>query len=104
MDVDVIKTETEALDQSIALNRIVMEMLHHQREVNKRAFVALILSLVMNVLIVWGFLWYNSQFEYTDTITTTTTTVDQNTGEGEGNNVYQAGEHAVYNEPGEGVD
>lgn len=36
-----------------------------------------------------------------NTTTTETTTVTQDTGEGTGNNVYQAGESATYNEDGE---
>jgi hypothetical protein len=67
-----IRDEEQALDQSIALNRIVMTMLQHQKENNKRLFIALILSLCLNAAILCGFLWYESQWE-TETITTTTT-------------------------------
>lgn len=102
---DEIRTEDDALDQSIALNRIVMTMLQHQKETNKRIFIALIISLLMNLAIVGGFLWYESQWEYVDSgsTTTTTTTITQDTGEGTGNNVYQEGENATYNQ-GEGVE
>lgn len=99
---DEIRTEDDALDQSIALNRIVMTMLQHQKETNKRIFIALIISLLMNLAIVGGFLWYESQFQWVDT-ETTTTTITQDTGEGTGNNVYQEGENAVYNQ-GEEVE
>lgn len=51
----------------------------------------------MNLAIVGGFLWYESQFQWVDT-ETTTTTITQDTGEGTGNNVYQEGENAVYNQ------
>lgn len=66
--------EQEALDQSLALNRIVMTMLQQQKETNKRLFIALVISLLMNAFIVGGFLYYNSLYDYTTTITTTTTT------------------------------
>ena len=42
-----IRDEKDALDQSIALNRIVMTMLQHQKESNKRMFIALIISLII---------------------------------------------------------
>lgn len=94
-----IKNEKDALEQSIALNRIVMTMLQHQKESNKRMFIALIASLCINVIIVAGFLWYESQWTYSDTITTTTTsTITQDSGEGGGNNIHQEGENAVYNQ------
>lgn len=75
-DPGAIRNEEEALDQSIALNRIVMSMLQQQKDNNKRLFTALIISLVINLAIVCGFLYYNSLFDYSETITTTTTTED----------------------------
>lgn len=72
-DVNEIKTEADALDQSLALNRIVMSLLQSQKESNKRLFIALVLSLLCNLFIVGGFLWYESQWEYTTTETITTT-------------------------------
>lgn len=98
-----ITSSADALDQSIALNKIVMTMLQQQKDTNKRLFIALIISLVMNVIIVCSFLVYESQYEYatTETVTTTTTSdIDQNTGSGSGNNVYQGGKDAVYNQGG----
>lgn len=53
-----VRDEKDALDQSIALNRIVMTMLQHQKESNKRMFIALIISLLINVCVVAGFLYY----------------------------------------------
>lgn len=102
-----IRNEEEALNQSIALNRIVMAMLQQQKDSNKRMFVALIVSLVINAIIFCGFLYYESQWEYsTETTYTTTTTedVDQNI-EGEGsaiNNVEgnQYNDSSTHNEGG----
>lgn len=72
-DVNDIKNESGALDQSMALNRIVMALLQSQKDTNKRLFIALILSLLCNLFIVGGFLWYESQWEYVTTETITTT-------------------------------
>lgn len=95
-----VRDEKDALDQSIALNRIVMTMLQHQKESNKRMFIALIISLLINVCVVAGFLYYESLWKYE----TTTTTVTQEV-EGEGsdiNNVQgdQYMDNATHNEGG----
>lgn len=70
----------------------------------KRWFTAFLISnaiwAIVVLVIVLSFLKFESQFEY-ETTETTETTVYQDTGEGSGNNVYQAGEHATYNEGGE---
>lgn len=94
-DTDVLSTPDEdALDQSVALNKIAMEMLKSKRREDFWLRIILLVSLCVNLLIVGLFLLYESQF--TTTETTVTTTVEQDTGEGEGNNVYQAGENAQY--------
>lgn len=96
-----IRTEEEALDQSIALNRIVMTMLQQQKENNKRLFIALIISLFINAFIFGGFLYYESQWEYA---TTTTTTIEQEVdGDGAGINNVQGNQYndsAVHNDGG----
>lgn len=101
IDLNEIRTENDALDQSIALGKIVMQVLEHQRENNRRLFIALVISLVINLLIVAGFLWYELQWEYTATVTEVTQTV-----EGEGNDINnvqgnQYNDSATHNE---GVD
>ena len=83
-----IKEEEDALDQSVALNRIVVNLLKTKAEENKRLWIALVLSILVNLAIVGGFLWYESQWEYT---TTTTTDVVQDT-DGEGSNLLQVGD------------
>lgn len=100
-DLNTIRDEKDALDQSIALNRIVMSLLNGQKEANKRLFIALVISLLVNAFTVAGFLWYESQWEYATT--TETVTIEQDTGEGTGNNVYQAGENASYTQSEGGV-
>ena len=86
--------EREALDQSVALNRIVLNMLESKRKEDFWLRIILIISILTNILISCIFVGYESQFTTEKTVTTTTVT--QDTGEGEGNNVYQSGEHANY--------
>lgn len=81
--------EKEALDQSVALNRIVLNMLESKRKEDFWLRIVLIISILANIAISCIFICYESQFTTEKTITTTVT---QDTGEGEGNNVYQSGE------------
>lgn len=92
-ELDALRKEEDALDQSMALNKIVMTMLESKRREDFWLRVILIISLLVNIAIAGIFTWYESGWEYN---TTTTTTVTQDTGEGSGNNVYQAGENADY--------
>lgn len=85
-----IKEEEDALDQSVALNRIVLQLLKTKAQETKRLWVALIISILVNLCIVGGFLWYESQWEYT---TTTTTEVSQES-EDTGSNVLQFGDNS----------
>ena len=85
-----IKEEENALDQSVALNKIVMQLLKTKAQENKRLWIALVISLLVNLLIVGGFLWYESQWEYT---TTTTTEVMQES-EDTGSNLLQVGDNS----------
>lgn len=94
-DLNQLREEDGALDQSIALNKITMKLIHDRAADCKRLWIALVISILVNLASVGGFLWYESQWEYT---TTETTTVTQDTGEGTGNNVYQAGENATYHQ------
>lgn len=86
--------EEDGLDQSLALNKITMKLLHDRAQENKRLWVALIISLLVNLLIVGAFLWYESQWELTETVETID--VQQETSTDGSNNVFQAGEQATY--------
>lgn len=86
-----IKEEENALDQSVALNKIVTQLLKTKAQENKRLWIALVISILVNLLIVGGFLWYESQWEYTTT--TTTTEVSQDS-EDSGSNVLQVGDNS----------
>lgn len=91
-ELDLLKGK-DALDQSIALNRIVMTLLEQNKRRDRIISILLAVSIIVNALIVGGFLWYESQWEVT---TTTTTTITQDSGQGNGNNVYQSGDSAKY--------
>lgn len=67
-----LKDKKDALDQYSALTHIVLDMLESKKRECKMLFVALLCSLFVNVIIVVGFLYYESQWEYSDTVTTTT--------------------------------
>lgn len=59
--IEEMENEEEALNQSLALNKVIINLLKQQRETNKRMFIALIVSILVNLAIVGGFLWYESQ-------------------------------------------
>lgn len=57
-DLDTLKSEENALDQSIALNKITMKLLHDRAADCKRLLIALVISILVNLAIVAAFLWY----------------------------------------------
>lgn len=57
-DLDTLKSEEDALDQSIALNKITMKLLHDRAADCKRLWIALVISILVNLAIVASFLWY----------------------------------------------
>lgn len=88
--------EQQALQESLALNKITLDLLNQKKKEHFRLWIVILALILVNLIEVAVFIWYESQIETVET--TTTTTVEQDTGEGEGNNVYQAGEHAQYQE------
>ena len=91
-----VERENAEIEELSALNKITMKLLEEKAKEAKRLWVALIVSILVNAFLVTAFLYYESQF--TTTVETVTTTVTQDTGEGQGNNIYQSGESATYNE------
>lgn len=102
-DKDFTEQETKAaLDESIALNRLVVDLLGQKKRDTLGLWIVILVLILANLAEALLFVWYESQFETVNTTTTTTTTennIDQSADEG--NNVYQAGEHAQYNEKSE---
>lgn len=64
--------KSDELNQSFAVIEICKDLLEHKKRDTKILFVSLIISLCMNLAIVGAFLWYESGWEYSDTVTTTT--------------------------------
>lgn len=91
--------EKQTFEESTALNKITLDLLEQRKKENLRLWIVILALIIVNLVEVGLFFWYESQFE-TET-TTTTTTVEQDTGEGSGNNIYQSGEQAQYNEGGD---
>ncbi len=65
-------SKSDELNQSLAVIGLCKDLLEHKKRDTKILFVALITSLCMNLAIVGAFLWYESGWEYSDTVTTTT--------------------------------
>lgn len=122
-NIDTVRKEEDALDQSVALNKIVIDLLEERKKESKRLTQILVAICIIFIIVFTisncvnyfekqdilkqledtriDFMEYLDSIEYVTTETTTTeTTVTQDTGEGSGNNVYQAGTDAVYNESG----
>jgi hypothetical protein len=99
--IEEMENEEEALNQSLALNKVIINLLKQQRETNKRMFIALIVSILVNLAIVGGFLWYESQWEYTETkeITQEVSDNDSDINNVSGN---QYKDSAIHNEGKEG--
>lgn len=99
--IEEMENEGEALNQSLALNKVIINLLKQQRETNKRMFIALIVSILVNLAIVGGFLWYESQWEYTETkeITQEVSGNDSDINDVSGN---QYKDSAIHNEGKEG--
>lgn len=107
--------EKDALSNATAAARIVADMMQQHDRENKRLW-AVVLTLVVVLSIMAGCMVWAVQsaqnvvneamLNALNTVaemevvgeTTTTTTVNQDTGYGNGNNVYQSGESATYNE------
>lgn len=84
----------DALEQSIALTEIVKDLLQSTKQHLNRVYVVLIISILVNLIIVGAFLWYESQFTY-EKETTVTRTVD---GENSTISNAQYNDNAVHNE------
>lgn len=120
MDTEQLKLEKDALDQSLALNKLVVTMLEERKREMRHIWVLLFTICIIFAVAISALAYFSYTdkvllmeqlentrvdfMEYLDTVdvtvteTTTETTITQDTAEGVGNNVYQAGQSAVYNE------
>ena len=93
------------MNENESLIQLYKDMAAAQTEDSKRwhktTIISNIIWAVVFVLVVGGLVfahfWNESQFEYEDTIERSVITQENN----DGNNVYQPGDHATYNEGGE---
>ena len=60
-ELNAIQQEGDALDQSVALNRIVIAMLESKRREDFWLRIILIISLLVNIAIAGIFTWYEGQ-------------------------------------------
>lgn len=108
--------EKNLIQESVQVARLMNDILsQHERE-NKRLWMAVVTLALCVVVMAGCMVWavlnvqnvaneamlnaLNTVAEIGVTTETTTTEVTQDTGEGYGNNVYQAGEYATYDEGG----
>lgn len=88
----------ELLNQSNAMNKVVIDLLNQKKKEHFRLWIIIIILVVVNLIEVGIFVWYENQFEEVTTSTTTTTTEDIDQNADEGNNIYQSGEKAQYSQ------
>lgn len=100
----------KVIDEAVAIKKTA-EMTQKYDVLSKAVIVLVIGFIIMAGCMVWGVL--NAQRLANEAvlnalqnvgdveIVNETTTVEQDTGEGQGNNVYQSGEYATYEEAGQ---
>lgn len=103
-ELDKVKAEDGAVDQLSALVKITSRIISNRSKENLRIWIALLVSILVNLILVFSFLWYESQWETTYTTETITTTEQSVEGDSaEINNVdgdmYK--DNSVHNEGGE---
>lgn len=77
--------EAEILDKAVAIAKVAVKAGEQHERNFKRIWAALIISILVNILLAFGFIWYESQWEYESVTEETTVTQDA----GEGTNIYQ---------------
>lgn len=86
-----VHTVEHQLEQSQALNTVLLEMNKNQKEANKslvRAFIVTIVCMTLLLIsMVVRFFWYESQFEITEQVVTETITQEVSGSDSEINNV-----------------
>lgn len=83
---------TETAEQSMALAEITKDLLDATKQHLNKVYIILAISIVVNIVIVGAFLWYESHMELTTT-ETITQTVD-----GENSKISNYNDKSVHNE------
>lgn len=120
-EVNNLRSEDDALDKSLALNKIVLELLEERKKQSLHMRIAFIIVCIVFAAAFCGscvssyferqdliqelentridFMEYLDSLEFETTTTESNeTTVEQQSDEGGGNSVFQAGENATYSE------
>ena len=90
-----------ALNESLAMTKLTIDLLNQKKKDSLRLWIVIIIMIIVNLVEAGLFVWYKLQYEDVSTVTTTTTTEDIDQNAESGNNIYQAGENAQYNEGNE---
>ena len=120
MDLESLEKDKEALKQASETSRIMADMMQYHERENKRLWCAVVALATAFAIMAGCMVWtvanaqkvaneammnaLNTVAEIGVTQDEMTTTVMQDTGEGNGNNIYQSGENATYNESSSTAD
>lgn len=69
----------DSLEQSLALNKIVLQLLEDRKHETKRLWVALMVSILLNVVIILGVFWFIDNYEIVVSDTSVTQSADSGT-------------------------
>lgn len=75
----------DSLEQSLALNKIVLQLLEDRKHETKRLWVALMVSILLNVVIILGVFWFIDNFDVATSTVTNDTSVTQSADSGTNN-------------------
>lgn len=79
------------MEEYKALVELMKDMLEYKKKEAKLLFILLIISFIVNIAQVGAFLWFESQWEITDSVTTTTTT--EQTVDGDDGNIVNGDQY-----------
>lgn len=92
------------LEHQQTLMQLCRDIIENKKRDTKLLFIALVISLCLNVAIVGSFLYYVAHIEYTDTETVTTTTTYQQDTDGDNSDIVNGNQYndsAVHNDGGQ---
>lgn len=67
------------LEQSLALNKIVLQLLEDRKNEAKRLWAALVISILLNMAIILGVFWFLNNYEFVVSDTSVTQSADSGT-------------------------
>lgn len=107
-EINEMQADVGALDESVALNKILLKLFNNSKKVVMRLIICLVISLILNLTLVIGIIIYESQFTVLETTTSELVTETSQEVEGDNaeiNNVSgnQYKDNAIHNQ-GKGVE